>query len=129
MFFSVSQWPGGPYKVPPPPRIKDRMFYLEGDHLHSSIQRVPALVLDCEETIDFSRDFEASAEYAQLVAEFYEYIQSTKDVEVKETAQNRTINPLLLPHQGLFGPDGRSILHGHDLRSFDFTRHSSAFMR
>lgn len=127
--FSVSQWPGGPYKVPPPPRIKDRMFYLEGDHLHSSIQRVPALVLDCEETIDFSRDFEASAEYAQLVAEFYEYIQSTKDVEVKETAQNRTINPLLLPHQGLFGPDGRSILHGHDLRSFDFTRHSSAFMR
>ncbi|CAD6220454.1 unnamed protein product [Miscanthus lutarioriparius] len=41
------------------PDIKDRVFYLEGSHMHSSIQKVPALVLDCEPNIDFSRDVEA----------------------------------------------------------------------
>ncbi|RYR78864.1 hypothetical protein Ahy_A01g003730 [Arachis hypogaea] len=59
------------------PEIRDRVFYLEGDHMHSSIQKVPylmesmpefvirynrlvpALVLDCEPNIDFSKDVEA----------------------------------------------------------------------
>lgn len=68
------------------PDIRDRVFYLEGDHMHSSIQKVPALeiprlnllfiftivwlnhfnyeqvpalVLDCEPNIDFSKDIEA----------------------------------------------------------------------
>ncbi|XP_028800226.1 uncharacterized protein LOC114755506 isoform X2 [Neltuma alba] len=41
------------------PDIQDRVFYLEGDHMHSSIQKVPALVLDCEPNIDFSKDIEA----------------------------------------------------------------------
>nr|CAB3452535.1 unnamed protein product [Digitaria exilis] len=41
------------------PDIKDRVFYLEGSHMHSSIQKVPALVLDCEPNIDFSRDVDA----------------------------------------------------------------------
>ncbi|KAL2503454.1 P-loop containing nucleoside triphosphate hydrolase superfamily protein [Abeliophyllum distichum] len=41
------------------PNIRKRMFYLDGDHMHSSIQKVPALVLDCEPDIDFSRDIEA----------------------------------------------------------------------
>ncbi|KAJ7982754.1 Deoxycytidine kinase [Quillaja saponaria] len=41
------------------PDIRDRVFYMEGDHMHSSIQKVPALVLDCEPNIDFSKDVEA----------------------------------------------------------------------
>lgn len=69
------------------PDIKDRVFYLEGNHMHSSIQKVyhflharakclrcillrlihwfqqvPALVLDCEPNIDFSLDIEAKAQ-------------------------------------------------------------------
>jgi hypothetical protein len=67
-----------------PPGIRDRVFYLEGDHMHSSIQKVhaificfsdtkashhlclrfvvmqvPALVLDCEPDIDFNKDIQA----------------------------------------------------------------------
>ncbi|PUZ53734.1 hypothetical protein GQ55_5G074100 [Panicum hallii var. hallii] len=42
-----------------PADIQDRVFYLEGDHMHSSIQKVPALVLDCEHDIDFNKDIEA----------------------------------------------------------------------
>ena len=70
-----------------PADIRDRVFYLEGDHMHSSIQKVtfsyllyfcmniiksylvtwmilflnqvPALVLDCEHDIDFNKDIEA----------------------------------------------------------------------
>eukprot|EP00253_Pinus_taeda_P010646 PITA_10646 len=41
------------------PEIRDRTFLLQGDHVHASIQKVPALVLDCEPNIDFSRDIEA----------------------------------------------------------------------
>jgi hypothetical protein len=44
------------------PRIRDRVFYLEGDHVHTCIQKVPALMLDCDANIDFSRDIEAKTE-------------------------------------------------------------------
>ncbi|KAF2589478.1 hypothetical protein F2Q70_00040783 [Brassica cretica] len=54
------------------PDIKDHVFYLEGNHMHSSIQKVPALFLDCEPNIDFSRDIEAKRQYARQVAEFFE---------------------------------------------------------
>jgi len=76
------------------PDIRDRVFYLEGNHLHLSIQKVlfskdlsvktlmllhelmlkifvydqvPALVLDCEPNIDFSKDIEAKREYASVI--------------------------------------------------------------
>ncbi|CAI5475754.1 unnamed protein product [Closterium sp. Yama58-4] len=39
--------------------IKGRVFALEGEHLHSSIQQVPALVLDCDAQIDLIRDQDA----------------------------------------------------------------------
>ncbi|KAF3606616.1 hypothetical protein DY000_02047253 [Brassica cretica] len=56
------------------PDIKDHVFYLEGNHMHSSIQKVPALFLDCEPNIDFSRDIEAKRQYARQVAEFFEFV-------------------------------------------------------
>lgn len=91
-------------RAPMSPRIRDRVFYLEGDHVHSCIQKVcllsyckframklifnfrsdffkskylntplslnsafsclqvPALMLDCDQNIDFSKDLEAKAE-------------------------------------------------------------------
>ncbi|KAJ4839281.1 hypothetical protein Tsubulata_011433, partial [Turnera subulata] len=55
------------------PDIKDRVFYLEGEHMHSSIQKVPALVLDCEANIDLTRDTDAKEHYARQVAEFFKY--------------------------------------------------------
>ncbi len=33
-----------------PPAIRDRVFYLEGDHMHSSIQKVFLLTLACSES-------------------------------------------------------------------------------
>ncbi|KAJ6798207.1 Uncharacterized protein M6B38_213975 [Iris pallida] len=60
------------------PDIKDRVFYLEGNHMHSSIQKVPALVLDCEPNIDFSKDVEAKRQYARQVAEFFEFVKERK---------------------------------------------------
>ncbi|XP_057872720.2 uncharacterized protein LOC131078898 isoform X3 [Cryptomeria japonica] len=41
------------------PDIRNRVFLLEGEHVHASIQKVPALILDCEPNIDFSHDVEA----------------------------------------------------------------------
>jgi hypothetical protein len=49
-------------QAPMSPRIRDRVFYLEGDHVHTCIQKVPALMLDCDANIDFSRDIEAKTE-------------------------------------------------------------------
>ncbi|CAN7043609.1 unnamed protein product [Brassica rapa subsp. trilocularis] len=56
------------------PDIKDRVFYLEMNHMHSSIHKVPALFLDCEPNIDFSRDIEAKRQYTRKVAEFFEFV-------------------------------------------------------
>ncbi|KAL5729345.1 hypothetical protein ACHQM5_002315 [Ranunculus cassubicifolius] len=60
------------------PDIRDRVFYLEGDHMHSSIQKVPALVLDCEPNIDFTKDIEAKRQYARQVAEFFEFVKKNQ---------------------------------------------------
>ncbi|KAL4559217.1 hypothetical protein LXL04_031351 [Taraxacum kok-saghyz] len=62
------------------PGIKDQIFYLEGNHMHKSIQKVPALVLDCEPNIDFSKDIEAKQQYARQVAEFFEFVKKAKEV-------------------------------------------------
>ncbi|KAL4186980.1 hypothetical protein AMTRI_Chr09g36890 [Amborella trichopoda] len=96
--------------------IRDRVFYLEGDHMHSSIQKVPALVLDCEPNIDFSRDIEAKRQYARQVAEFFEFVkkkQAAEDREKKSNEQgqrspNNGQQQILLPHGGgrLWVPDG-----------------------
>ncbi|KAG6425181.1 hypothetical protein SASPL_115607 [Salvia splendens] len=85
------------------PHIKDRVFYLNGDHMHSSIQKVPALVLDCEPDIDFSRDIEAKQEYACQVAEFFEFVKKKKEVSDSVVGEDtRTSNQpsMLLPHNG-----------------------------
>ncbi|PSS17549.1 Deoxycytidine kinase [Actinidia chinensis var. chinensis] len=106
------------------PDIRDCVFYLEGDHMHSSIQKVPALVLDCEPNIDFSKDIEAKRQYARQVAEFFEFVKKKKDDPAHKVGEvAKSIQPqLLLPHRGgLWVPDGKHFLESA-LKSFDFSR-------
>ncbi|GFY96861.1 P-loop containing nucleoside triphosphate hydrolases superfamily protein [Actinidia rufa] len=106
------------------PDIRDRVFYLEGDHMHSSIQKVPALVLDCEPNIDFTKDIEAKRQYARQVAEFFEFVKKKKDDPAHKVGEvAKSIQPqLLLPHRGgLWVPDGKHFPESA-LKSFDFSR-------
>ncbi|KAF7824988.1 Deoxycytidine kinase [Senna tora] len=106
------------------PDIRDRVFYLEGDHMHSSIQKVPALVLDCEPNIDFSKDIEAKREYARQVAEFFEFVKKRKEDPPKEGSEGerKSQSQVLLPHKGgLWVPDGKHFPQSA-LKSLDFRR-------
>lgn len=93
------------------PDIRDRVFYLEGDHMHSSIQKVPALILDCEPNIDFTKDIEAKREYARQVAEFFEFVKKQQVLSEEAVAggKNNQGHPqVLLPHEGdLWLPGGK----------------------
>ncbi|XP_041004407.1 uncharacterized protein LOC121249709 [Juglans microcarpa x Juglans regia] len=104
------------------PDIRDRVFYLEGDHMHSSIQKVPALVLDCEPNIDFSKDIEAKRQYARQVAEFFEFVKKKKEVPSMEAGEGASQPQVLLPHKGgLWVPDGKHFPESA-LKSLDFRR-------
>ncbi|KAJ7538790.1 hypothetical protein O6H91_11G063100 [Diphasiastrum complanatum] len=117
--FSISRWPMG-LKEPPPALIRDRVFYLEGEHVHSCLQKVPALVLDCEASIDFNRDLEAKAEYAKQVAEFCDYVKRTKHIIGSEATG--VVAPR---HNGVLAPDG-SLLRANVMES-DLRKHFSSF--
>ncbi|CAA0809881.1 P-loop containing nucleoside triphosphate hydrolases superfamily protein [Striga hermonthica] len=114
------------------PNIKDRVFYLNGDHMHSSIQKVPALVLDCEPDIDFNRDVDAKREYARQVAEFFEFVKKEKE-EVpandggEKGAKSNKGQVLLPPHGDLWLP-GTQPFSDSALKSLDFRRAISSFM-
>lgn len=106
-----------------PPDIRDRVFHLEGDHMHSSIQKIPALVLDCEPNIDFSKDIEAKRHYARQVAEFFEFVKKKKeDSHVGEDKLKGSQPEVLLPHQrGLWVPDGKCFPESA-LKSLEFRK-------
>ncbi|KAK1433339.1 hypothetical protein QVD17_10249 [Tagetes erecta] len=106
------------------PDIQSRVFYLEGNHMHSSIQKVPALVLDCEPNIDFSKDIEAKQQYARQVAEFFEYVKKVKEVPAKgneESSSRGSQSQVLLPHGGLWVPPQKGNI-SESLKSLDFRR-------
>ncbi|KAK9270348.1 hypothetical protein L1049_025927 [Liquidambar formosana] len=107
------------------PDIRDRVFYLEGDHMHSSIQKVPALVLDCEPNIDFSKDIEAKQQYARQVAEFFQFVKKKNELlspKAGEDGANSSQRQVLLPHKGgLWVPDGKNFSKSA-LKSLDFRR-------
>ncbi|PKI54118.1 hypothetical protein CRG98_025482 [Punica granatum] len=109
-----------------PPNIRDRVFYLEGDHMHSSIQKVPALVLDCEPNIDFSRDIDAKRQYASQVAQFFEFVKKRKEEEPSTNAAGTGGSQgqqqiLLSPKGGLWMPDGQPFPESA-LGSLDFRK-------
>ncbi|KAJ8445190.1 hypothetical protein Cgig2_029562 [Carnegiea gigantea] len=109
-----------------PPDIRDRVLYLEGPHMHSSIQKVPALVLDCEPDIDFSRDIEAKRHYARQVAEFFAFVKRLKEAQTpkagEEAGKNGQPQPqVLLPHQGGLCFSGGKHFPESPLKSLEFT--------
>lgn len=113
------------------PDIRDRVFYLEGEHVHSSIQKVPALVLDCEPNIDFSKDIEAKREYARQVSEFFEFVKRKNDASnAKISSDGKTLNMLneqvMLPHRNDLWVPGGSHFPGSSLKSLDIRRAMSA---
>ncbi|PHT50222.1 hypothetical protein CQW23_09969 [Capsicum baccatum] len=101
-----------------PPEIRDRVFYLEGNHMHPSIQKVPALVLDCEPNIDFNRDIEAKRQYARQVADFFEFVKKKKEVLPGAAEEPPKVNqaPVMLPQNGLWVPDGKFSESALDFR-------------
>ncbi|XVE60758.1 hypothetical protein DITRI_Ditri05aG0153100 [Diplodiscus trichospermus] len=112
------------------PDIRDRVFFLEGNHMHSSIQKVPALVLDCEPNIDFSRDIEAKRQYARQVAEFFAFVKKKKEfssAEAGEKGQVSSQSQILLPRTGgLWLADGKHFPDSA-LKSLDF-RQAMSYM-
>ncbi|XP_028796991.1 uncharacterized protein LOC114752402 [Neltuma alba] len=104
------------------PAIRERVFYLEGDRMHSSLQKVPALILDCEPNIDFSRDIEAKRHYAHQVAEFFEFVKKKKEAPLDEAGQGEKHSQpqMLQPHKdGLWLP-GRAQFPSSALSPLDF---------
>lgn len=108
------------------PGIKDQVFYLEGNHMHSSIQKVPALVLDCEPNIDFSKDIEAKQQYARQVAEFFEFVKKAKEVP---ESSNEGSSKVLTPHDGglWVPPHGNNLTKS--LKSLDLRQAMSLMSR
>jgi len=101
------------------PEIRDRTFFLQGEHVHASIQKVPALVLDCEPNIDFSRDIEAKKGYARQVAEFFEFVKGMNEMQTPDQ-DTRNSKKLILPQKGgLLGPDG-NFLRASQLNPLNF---------
>jgi hypothetical protein len=53
VILSVSQLPTHMEEGSLPPGIRDHVFYLEGDHMHSSIQKVHVMFIFFSGTIQF----------------------------------------------------------------------------
>ncbi|KAL1824926.1 hypothetical protein ACET3Z_011704 [Daucus carota] len=120
--FSVSKPPfHGDHTLPS--NIRDRVFYLEGEHMHSSIQKVPALVLDCEPNIDFNKDIDAKRQYACQVADFFQFVKKKKEATDGEAGATKSGQPpVLIPnHGGLWMPNGKHFTDS-TLNSLDFRR-------
>lgn len=111
------------------PEIRDRVFFLEGDHMHSSIQKVPALVLDCENDIDFNKDIEAKRQYARQVSEFFEFVKKKNEATVETNDGDKSISqPIKLPSRRDLWVPGGSSLPKSALNSLEFRRAMSSFL-
>ncbi|KAL0696375.1 hypothetical protein Bca4012_063555 [Brassica carinata] len=86
--------------------------------------KVPALVLDCEPNIDFSRNIEAKRQYARQVPEFFEFVKKKQ-----ETSQEQSPLLMHLHNGGLWmGPEGKNV-PGLELSSLDFRKVMSFLTR
>ncbi|KAK9758177.1 hypothetical protein RND81_01G212800 [Saponaria officinalis] len=107
------------------PDIRDMVYFLEGPQMHSSLQKVPALILDCDPDIDFNRDVEAKRHYARQVAEFFEFVKKGKEAQPPKPGDGAGKDgrpPIILPQKGgLWVPDGKHFPDSA-LQSLDFRR-------
>jgi thymidylate kinase len=62
----------------PPAIIRDRVVWMDNS-VHSAINKVPALILDCDPSIDMDTDSEAKAMYGAQVRAFYDYVSELQD--------------------------------------------------
>jgi hypothetical protein len=100
-------------------------FYSEGIQVHSSVQKIPALVLNRELSMDFSKDIAAPMKYALQVSESFELNRSKKvhdlfhfDDGLLSSSQelehpwdpggllHRLGDKTIFKERGLLGPDG-----------------------
>ena len=86
-----------------PSDIADSVLYLGNDNasLPDLLNNVPALVLDCNEHIDFDADELAKAAYRNKVKAFFEYVKTSK-------AQQLTA----LGGAALAAADTQGLVHG-----------------
>ncbi|GJP42592.1 hypothetical protein CLOM_g2139 [Closterium sp. NIES-68] len=116
-------WGGGVVEDDTPEIIKGRVFALEGGHLHSSIQQVPALVLDCDAQIDLIHDRDAKELYTRQVQAFFDFVQRRKEQQKQRQRQQRQRagispdSPLLIP-----SPPSLSMPPGIDFDPSSFLR-------
>lgn len=64
--------------IPEPPEITGRVYFLDSARqsgLHSAVDRVPALLLDCDRDIDLKNDLEAKAHYGRQVAAYFGHVR------------------------------------------------------
>ncbi|XP_021748863.1 uncharacterized protein LOC110714621 [Chenopodium quinoa] len=110
------------------PTINERVCFLEGAHMHSSIQKVPALILDCENDIDFNRDIDAKRDYARQVAEFFEFVKKNKELQPLPQAGEEAGKPqVLLPNNNDIWVPGGKHFPKSALQSLDFRQAMSLF--
>lgn len=67
--------------IPEPPEIAGRVYYLDSARqagLHSAVDRVPALLLDCDRDIDLKHDVEAKAHYGRQVAAYFGHVRRVR---------------------------------------------------
>ncbi|KAH7568213.1 hypothetical protein JRO89_XS07G0262000 [Xanthoceras sorbifolium] len=122
------------------PDIRDRVFYLEGAHMHSSIQKVSCLG-NCPEMVSVmvvaaefmprvsnhdAKLVKVARVYASQVAEFFEFVKKKKEVQSTKSAEEGGVTDnqpqVLLPHKGGFWlPDGKHFPESA-LKSLDFRR-------
>jgi len=68
-------------RIPEPPEIAGRVYYLDSARqagLHSAVDRVPALLLDCDRDIDLKNDLEAKAHYGRQVAAYFGHVRRVR---------------------------------------------------
>lgn len=109
------------------PAIKERVCFLEGPDMHSSIQKVPALILDCENDIDFNRDIDAKRDYARQVAEFFEFVKKNKELQPPQADEGATKPQIVLPNKDNLWVHGAKHLPKSALQSMDFRQAMSLF--
>ncbi|KAG6607493.1 Thymidine kinase 2, mitochondrial, partial [Cucurbita argyrosperma subsp. sororia] len=105
-------------------RMADTFVSLILPHMHRSIQKVPALVLDCEPNIDFSKDVDAKRQYARQVAEFFAFVKKKNEASSSTAGQdsgNDSQPQVMLPNKGLWVPGGNHFPESA-LKSLDFRR-------
>jgi hypothetical protein len=74
----------------PPAIIRDRVVWMDNS-VHSAINKVPALILDCDPSIDMDTDSEAKAMYgAQVRSPFVSALPEACSTAVKKL-RNRNV--------------------------------------